>query len=650
MRVAEALARVGQALGGEIDEQKIIQAVLDGARDITGASGGRFIPATDSTAAPARSTCTSVRVVARSGELLGQLMLEHAPAAFGPREDALAAALASQLAIALENSRLLTALDRQRARAEEASRNYRFLAESVPQLVWTADGAGQVDYVNGRWTVFTGRPVAALLGDGWRAAVHPDDLERTVEAWTRAIAGELAFDLTCRLCRGDGSYRWHLVRAYSLCSETRSVLKWFGTCTDIHDQKRFEDSQRLLSEASRVLAASFDLDATLGTVASLVAGWFRGFCLIDLLGPGGLERAACAHVDPDRQRLFAGLREYAPGQDRSSPLWRVLESRRTDVSNHVTEEQLAAGVQSARHADLRRAAGTSAYIIAPLLAGGQVAGTIMVGLTGDERFEPDDVRPVEELAYRVAIAVTNARAYAEARDANRLKDEFLAIVSHELRTPLNAMRGWVALLRSARLPADQVAHALEVIERNVSAQTQIVEDLLDISRIVSGRMKLTVQPVRLAEVIEAALESVRLSAEARGIRIETELVAPDAVVNGDPDRLQQVLWNLLANAVKFTGAGGSVRLTLRAAAERVEVAVADTGQGISADFLPFVFERFRQGDSTSTRPVGGLGLGLAIVRHLVEQHGGVVTAASAGEGQGATFTVSLPAMPGVVSA
>jgi signal transduction histidine kinase len=322
----------------------------------------------------------------------------------------------------------------------------------------------------------------------------------------------------------------------------------------------------------------------------------------------------------------------------------VLEARRTEVCNHVTEEVIAEGVHSARHIELRRAAGTTAYMIVPLLAGGQSVGTLMVGLTGEEPFEPDDVRPMEELAYRIAIAVTNARAYTEAREANRLKDEFLAIVSHELRTPLNAMRGWVSLLRTGRLADEQAAHALEVIERNVCAQTQIVEDLLDISRIVSGRMRLTVQPVLVSDVVAAAVESVRLSAEARGIALDVTLEAPEARVYGDPDRLQQVLWNLLSNGIKFTPAGGAVRLALRESAGLVELSVTDTGQGISPDFLPFVFERFRQADSTSTRPVGGLGLGLAIVRHIVEQHGGVVTAASPGEGRGSTFTVALPSL------
>ena len=522
--------------------------------------------------------------------------------------------------------------------------HYRLLAESLPQLVWTADALGRIDYVNERWEQYTGRLAVAVIVEGLQRTLHPDDVERTLEAWARAVAGDAGFDITLRLKKADGACRWHLARAYPLRGEGGRIVKWFGTCTDIHEQKRFEDSQRLLSECSRVLASSFDLESTLGTVASMVASWFGGYCVVDLLGETGLERVAVAHVDPDRRPTIDQLRDYAPGEDHSSPLWVVLASRRTEVCNSISEHVLAGGVQSERHAELRRGLGTTGCMVSPLLAGGQVMGTVTIGLIGGEPFAQDDVRPVEELAYRIAIAVMNARAFSEVRDANRLKDEFLAVVSHELRTPLNAMRGWLSLLKHAMLSEEQRSHALDVIDRNISAQTQLVEDLLDISRIVSGRMRIQTHPVSLEPVVVAAIESVRPAAEARGIVLEATLDPETGHVQGDPDRLQQIVWNLLSNAIKFTPRGGRVTITLRRADPQAELVVTDTGQGISPAFLPHVFDRFRQGDGTTTRVFGGLGLGLAIVRHLAELHGGTVTADSEGEGRGATFTVSLPAI------
>jgi signal transduction histidine kinase/ActR/RegA family two-component response regulator len=233
---------------------------------------------------------------------------------------------------------------------------------------------------------------------------------------------------------------------------------------------------------------------------------------------------------------------------------------------------------------------------------------------------------------------------AEAEGANRAKDEFLSILSHELRTPLNAILGWSAMLRQRTLSEDKVLRALETIERNAKSQAQLIEDILDISRIITGKLRLQVRPVNLVPVIESAIESVRLAAEAKSIRLQSRLDSQAGLLLGDANRLQQVVWNLLSNALKFTPKDGRVEIRLERVNSHAEITVSDTGLGISSDFLPFVFDRFRQHDSTTTRSYGGLGLGLAIVRQLVELHGGTVTVVSPGIGQGTTFTVTLPAM------
>ena len=231
-----------------------------------------------------------------------------------------------------------------------------------------------------------------------------------------------------------------------------------------------------------------------------------------------------------------------------------------------------------------------------------------------------------------------------AEEANRLKDDFLATVSHELRTPLTAMLGWMSMLRSGELDEQRASHAMEVIERNAQAQAQLIEDLLDVSRIISGKMRLDVQPIDPATFIDAAIESARPAAEARSVRIQKVLDTGIATISGDAVRLQQVVWNLLSNAIKFTPKGGRVQVQLARINSHIEITVSDTGQGISPEFLPYVFDRFRQADQTTQRQHSGLGLGLAIVRHLVELHGGEVKADSPGEGLGTTFTVVLPLM------
>jgi PAS domain S-box-containing protein len=258
--------------------------------------------------------------------------------------------------------------------------------------------------------------------------------------------------------------------------------------------------------------------------------------------------------------------------------------------------------------------------------------TIARDITGRKRAEAEK----EQLYAREHVVRLEAEA------ANQLKDEFLATLSHELRTPLTSIVGWAELLGSSRLDPVASLHSIEVIRRNARMQVQMVDDLLDVSRIITGKLRLNVQPVDLGISIIAAVDGLRLAAEAREIRLQLQLDSPAGQVSGDPDRLQQVAWNLVSNAIKFTPKGGCVMVRLERVESHIEITVSDTGKGIAPEFLPHVFDRFRQADATSTRAFGGLGLGLAIVRQLVELHGGTVRVESAGVGQGASFTVNLP--------
>ncbi|HUP93248.1 MAG TPA: ATP-binding protein [Solimonas sp.] len=260
-------------------------------------------------------------------------------------------------------------------------------------------------------------------------------------------------------------------------------------------------------------------------------------------------------------------------------------------------------------------------------------------MLGQIQQQQDQLRASQ--AEREALLESERAARGDAERASRMKDDFVATLSHELRTPLTPILGWAQILRGAGHDA-RTAEGLEVIERNARVQVQIIDDLLDMSRIVSGKVRLDVQRIELAAAVEAAVATVRTAAEAREIELDVTLDPEVGPVRGDPARLQQIVWNLVSNAIKFTGKGGSVRVAMRRVGTHVEIVVGDTGQGIDAGFLPHVFERFRQADSSTTRRHGGLGLGLAIVKQLVELHGGSVRATSGGTGQGATFTVSLP--------
>jgi len=290
----------------------------------------------------------------------------------------------------------------------------------------------------------------------------------------------------------------------------------------------------------------------------------------------------------------------------------------------------------------------TSYLAVPVTSrAGDVLGGLFFGDESAGMFREREERLVVGLAAQAAVAMDNARLYRQAQEANRMKDEFLATLSHELRTPMNAIMGWAQLLREGKLDAATTARAVQTIDRNARVQTQLISDILDVSRIVSGKLRLDVRPVELVRAVEAALDTIRPAAEARDIDVQTALDAGAGLVSGDADRLQQVVWNLLSNAIKFTPSGGRVHVRLVRIEPHVQLTVQDSGIGIDRDFLPHVFERFRQGDSSSTRPHGGLGLGLALVRDLVELHGGTVQASSAGRDQGATFTVKLPVIGAV---
>jgi PAS domain S-box-containing protein len=377
-----------------------------------------------------------------------------------------------------EHTRLLEQELKAQRKAKISEHRYQFLAESIPAIVWTAQPNGSIDYYNQRWFEYTGMTLEQTRGWGWQPVIHPDDIERCLKRWAKSVATGEEYQIEYRFRRVDGSYRWHLGRATPMPDESGQIVRWFGTCTDIDDQKRAEEE-----------------------------------------------------------------------------------------------------AQAARK---------------------------------------------------------------EAQVANRSKDEFLATMSHELRTPLTAILGWAIMLRSGNLNEENVARALETIERNARAQNQLINDLLDISRVITGKLRLDVQPVNLASVIEAATDAIRPAADAKSIRLHVLLDPQATPVSGDADRLQQVVWNLLTNAVKFTPEGGRVQVQLERIDSHVEITVSDTGHGISAEFLPHVFDQFRQADQSTSREHSGMGLGLAIVRQMVEMHGGTVRADSPGEGHGASFTVMLP--------
>jgi PAS domain S-box-containing protein len=400
-----------------------------------------------------------------------------------------------------------------------------------------------------------------------------------------------------------------------------------------------------LAEAMTLLSSTLDYEKTLEAVAHAAVPWVADWCGVDILGEDGeVRRLAVAHVNPEKVAWARELQvryPYDPEAPRGVPA--VLRTGRPELYPEVADEMLVAAAKDEEHLRIMRGLGFTSAMVVPLAVHRRAFGAItFVTAESERRYGPEDLAFAEDLARRASLVVENARLYHQAQEANRIKDEFLATLSHELRTPLTAILGWASMLAEGGLDAAAAARAVEAIGRNARAQKQIVEDVLDVSRIITGKLRMELRAVELRSLAQDAVETVRPAAEAKGVYLST-LLAPDVgEVTGDPDRLRQVLWNLLSNAVKFTPAGGRVEVELRREGGRAALRVSDTGQGIAPEFLPHVFDRFRQADMGTTRRHGGLGLGLSIVRHLVELHGGEVSAESAGKGQGSTFTLRLP--------
>jgi PAS domain S-box-containing protein len=402
-----------------------------------------------------------------------------------------------------------------------------------------------------------------------------------------------------------------------------------------------------LAQAGTVLSSSLDYEATLRSVANLSVPTIADWCAVDILADGGaLQRIAVAHVDPKKVEFARMLQERYPADPNAAG--GVHEVIRTGKATHLSRipaALLEAAAQDDEQRRIIRELNFTSYMCVPLTVQGKAIGAItFVSAESGRQYSDDDVRFARELAARASLAVENARAYERANEASRLKDEFLATLSHELRTPLNAVLGYARMMRTQTVSEKKAQGVWDVVERNATALKQIIEDVLDVSRIVAGRLRLNVEPVDLPTILREAVATVTPAADAKGVRVETLIEPVPSLVSGDADRLQQIVWNLISNAIKFTPRGGKVQLRLSRVNSHVEVTVSDTGRGISPNFLPFVFERFRQADASFSREHGGLGLGLAIAKQLTELHGGAITAASGGPDQGATFTVKLPLM------
>ena len=545
-----------------------------------------------------------------------------------------------------ENGKLrgFTKVVRDVTERRESEERYRNLFEYANDIVYTQDLQGNFTSLNRAGELITGYMREEVMGMNMAVLLSPEDLELARQRIARKLQDGIPtrYELTIQTKYG---------RMVMLEVNTRLIYREgkpagvMGIARDITERKRAEDAQRFLAEATSVVASSLEYETTLASVARMAVPNIADWCAVDVLEDDeSIKRLAVAHVDPSKVEWAHELqRRYPPETNSEVGVPNVLRTGKSEIYPDITDAMLVAAAVDDEHLQIMREIGFTSAMIVPLVAHGHTLGAItFISTESGRHYGADDLAFAENLAGRAALAIDNARLYRAARQANRLKDEFLATLSHELRTPLTSILGWAHLLRAGQLDQESAASALETIERNARSQAQLIDDLLDVSRIITGKLRLDIKQVDPGALIEAAIEAVRPAADAKSVRIQQVMDAQRVTVTGDAARLQQVIWNLLSNAIKFTPTGGRTQVRLEYKESNIEIAVSDTGVGIRPEFLPHVFDRFRQADQTTTRQYGGLGLGLAIARHIVELHGGTVHAESLGPGQGATFTVRLP--------
>lgn len=435
------------------------------------------------------------------------------------------------------------------------------------------------------------------------------------------------------------------------------ILHVSHTCTQSLERVRLHEAERLaraaidterrrlglLVEASAVLNASLDASAITDALAHVVVPNFADFCIVHRRDHDGFPHVEnVVHENAEQEALLYRFVESYPFRPEHFAV-EMVRTGKTLFLEYIDENFIRdlTATEHQLYVELFHGIAMKSIIVVPMITRGETLGLLTFGTTKN-RFQKADVVFAEEIAHRTAMALNNARLYHEAQEANRVKDEFLGVVSHELRTPLNAILGWARMLRTGAVREGAQPRALEAIERNASHQARLIDDLLDASRITAGKLRLDATIVELGQVVESAVQSVLPGATAKGIRLQTSCEGQSIPVFADANRLQQIVWNLLSNAIKFTSKEGTIEVIVRREGDEALIRISDNGRGIRPDLIPHIFERFRQGDGTLTRNSGGLGLGLSIVRHLVEAHGGTVHAQSPGADMGATFYVRLP--------
>jgi PAS domain S-box-containing protein len=532
-------------------------------------------------------------------------------------------------------------------RAIEARLHLAAIVESSEDAIISKNLDGIIVSLNEAAERLYGYTAEEMIGKPLSRLVPPDHPNELPELLERIKRGERIHHYQTQRMRKDGTRLDVSLTISPVKSADGKVIGASKSARDITALKRQEKSLRFLAEASKLLAEVLDVPSTLQRVAGLAVPEFADWCAVDLLADDGqLRRVAVGHVDPAKIELAHDLyRRFPPDPNAPGGTWHVLRTRQSEMVSEITDALLDATVPDPEWRRILQELGLRSYIGAPLTVRGKTLGVIsFIGAESGRRFGQADLRLAEDLAQRTAIAIDNARLYAELKEADRQKNDWIAMLAHELRNPLAPIRNALHLMGMPGVNGAALNQARQMAERQVGHMVRLVDDLLNVSRIIHGRVELRRESVDLANVVARGAETAQPMIDAQGQQLIVTVPPEPLLLEGDPTRLAQIVSNLLHNAAKFSERSGRIWLTAERQKDEAVVRVRDEGAGIPASLLPRIFDLFSQGDRSIERTQGGLGIGLTLVRKLVELHGGTITAQSASPGQGSEFVVRLPAV------
>ncbi len=530
-------------------------------------------------------------------------------------------------------------------KAAEARLHLAAIVESSDEAIISKSLDGTILSWNKGAERLYGYPREEIIGKSLAQLIPPDHPDELPEIMEQIKRGERIEHFETVRVRKDGSHFDVSMTVSPITNADGKIIGASKIARDITASRKHEAALRFLAEASRLLAELLDVPSTLHKVAGLAVPHFANWCAVDLLQPdGSLQRVAVAHADPARVELAHDLhRRYPPDPTAPIGVWNVLRSGKPELLPDIPDALLVESVKDQEMLRLLRELGLKSYMGVPLTLRGKPFGVLtFVAAESGRRFGSDDLRVAEDLAHRASIAIENARLYAELKDADRQKNEWIAMLAHELRNPLAPIRNALHVMKMPGAKSEAVEHARQVSERQVQHMVRLVDDLLDVSRIMRGKIELRKEVVDLASVVARGVETAQPKIDAQGQQLLLAVPSESLRLEGDPTRLAQVVSNLLHNAAKFSERSGRIWLTAERQGTEAVLRVRDEGAGIPADMLSRIFDLFTQGDRSVERSQGGLGIGLTVVRKLVELHGGSVTAHSEGLGKGSEFVVRLP--------